>query len=251
VNKNNLTLVTRHDIGVEKLEDLRKRKFGSRGRHPGLNTWLYLKQSGLDPDTDQVEIVTEKREESPTGIKKVKGKSLLEMVASGDCDGCFVNEPRREQARRRGLKLIDIPTQPMVFFMTLSTSSKLVQKRPDVARRVIKSVLEGIAYFKIHREETIKILQAHHLKEGALDRDGAEKLYDDLAPRLEPRLYPGLDAIYNVYLEALKQDESNGDAKRVHPRALWDFHLLRELDDQGFINNLYKGHMHLLEGFGG
>ena len=57
ISKNKVSLVTRPDIGIEKLEDVRKRKFGSRGRHPGLNTWLYLKQNGLDPETDQVEIV--------------------------------------------------------------------------------------------------------------------------------------------------------------------------------------------------
>jgi ABC-type nitrate/sulfonate/bicarbonate transport system substrate-binding protein len=139
----------------------------------------------------------------------------------------------------------------MVFFMTLSSSMKLVKEKPDLAKRVIKSVLEGIAYFKINREETIKILMAKHKKEGDLDRDAAAKVYDDLAPRLEPRLYPGLDAIYNVYQEALKQDEKNGDAKRINPLALWDFHPLREIDDSGFIANLYKNHPHHLNGHGG
>lgn len=251
VSKNNLTLITRPNIGVEKLEDVRKRKFGSRGRHPGLNTWLYLKQAGLNPDTDQVEIVTEQRVESPDGTKKVKSKSLLEMVATGDVDACFVNEPQREQARRTGLKVIDIPAQPMVFFMTISSSMKMVKEKPDVVRRVIKAVLEGIAYFKINREETIKVLMAKHKKEGDLDRDMAEKVYNDLAPRLEPGLYPGLDAVANVYQEALKQDEKNGDAKRIHPLALWNFDFLREIDDSGFITNLYKDHPQHLDGHGG
>ncbi len=251
VSRNNLTLVTRPDIGINKLEDVRKRKFGSRGRHPGLNTWLYLKQSGLDPDKGEVEIVTEQRTEEPDGTKKVKSKNLLNMVADGDVDAAFVNEPRREFARRMGLKLIDIAPQPMVFFMTVSTSMKMVKEKPDVCKRVLKAVIEGIAYYKINREESIKIIQQRHKKEGDLDRAAAEKVYDDLAPRLEPKLYPGLDAIYNVYQEALKQDEKNGDAKRIHPLALWDFHLLREIDDSGFINNLYKNHPKFLEGHGG
>ena len=251
VSKNNLTLITRPDIGIEKLQDVRKRKFGSRGRHPGLNTWLYLKQAGLNPDEGQVDIVTEQRTEEASGAKKVKGKSLLNMVADGDVDAAFVNEPRREFARRMGLKLIDIPVQPMVFFMTVSTSMKMAKEKPDVCKRVLKSVIEGIAYYKINREESIKIIQQRHKKEGDLDRATAEKVYEDLAPRLEPKLYPGLDAINNVYQEALKQDEKNGDAKRIHPLALWDFHLLREIDDSGFINNLYKDHPKLLEGYGG
>jgi ABC-type nitrate/sulfonate/bicarbonate transport system substrate-binding protein len=251
VCKNNLTLITRNDTGIEKLEDVRKRKFGNRGRHPGLNTWLYLKQSGLDPDKDEVELVNEQRTEDTAGAKKVKGKGLIQMVQEGDVDAAFVNEPRREQARRKGLKVIDIPAQDMIFFMTISSSMKMVKEKPELVKRVIKSVLEGIAYFKINREEVIKILMAKHKKEGDLDRAAAELVYDDLAPRLEPKLYPSLAAVYNVYQEALKQDEKNGDAKKIHPMALWDIHLLREIDDTGFINNLYKDHPQFLTGHGG
>jgi len=251
VSKNNLFLITRPDSGMNKLEDVRKRKFGNRGRHPGLNTWLYLKQAGLNPDTDQVELVTEVREEDPSGAKKVKGKSLINMVKDGDVDAAFVNQPRTEQARRLGLKVINIPAQDMIFFMTISSSAKMVNERPDVVKRVLKSVLEGIAYFKIHKDETIKILQAKHKKEGDLDLDMATKVYDDLAPRLEPKLYPSLGAVYNVYQEALKQDEKNGDAAKIHPLALWNMNFLREIDDSGFINKLYKDHPQLLNGYGG
>ena len=251
VSKNNLFLITRPDAGINKLEDVRGRKFGNRGRHPGLNTWLYLKQAGLNPDTDQVELVTEVRDESPDGAKKVKGKSLLTMVADRDVDAAFVNQPRTEQARRMGLKVIDIPAQDMIFFMTISSSAKMVTERPDVVKRVLKSVLEGIAYFKQNRDETIKILMQNHKKEGDLDLDMASKVYDDLAPRLEPRLYPSLPAVFNVYQEALKQDEKNGDAAKIHPLALWNMNFLREIDDSGFVKNLYKDHPHLLNGHGG
>jgi hypothetical protein len=75
-----------------------------------------------------------------------------------------------------------------------------------------------------------------HTKEGKLDRDAATKLYDELAPNLEPKLYPTLQAVYNVYEEAKRQSK---DAERIHPLALWDFHFLREIDDSGFIDRLY------------
>ena len=29
---------------------------------------------------------------------------------------------------------------------------------------------------------------------------------------------------------------------KIHPLALWDFHFLREIDDTGYIDNLYKNH---------
>ena len=251
VSKNNLFLITRPDAGIDKLEDVRHRKFGNRGRHPGLNTWLYLKQSGLNPDTDEVELVNEVREEDPTGAKTVKGKSLISMVADSDVDAAFVNQPRTEQARRMGLKIIEIPAQDMIFFMTISSSAKMVAERPDVVKRVLKSVIEGIAYFKQNKHETIKILMSKHKKEGDLDQAMAALVYDDLAPRLEPRLYPSLNAVYNVYQEALKQDEKNGDAAKIHPMALWNMNFLREIDDTGFINKLYEKNPQMLNGHGG
>ena len=251
ISKNNLSLVTRPDIGIEKLEDVRKRKFGSRGRHPGLNTWLYLKQNGLDPDTDQVEIVREERVELPDGTFKLNRKSLMEMVKDGDVDACFMTLPNKEFAQREGLKVIDLVPQDMVFFMTVSSSMKLVAERPDIIERMLKGVIEGIAFFKTEREKTIQIILDKHKKEGDLDRETAELMYDDFAPILEPKLYPGLSAISNVYQEALKQDEKNGDAAKIHPLALWDFHFLREIDDSGFIDDLYKDHPEHLEGHGG
>ena len=251
VSKNNISLVTRPDIGIETLEDVRKRKFGSRGRHPGLNTWLYLKQHGLDPDTDQVEIVREDRVELPDGTFKLNRKSLMEMVKDGDVDACFMTLPNKEFAQRDGLKVIDLVPQDMVFFMTVSSSMKLVAERPELIERMLKGVIEGIAFFKTEREKTIQIIMDKHKKEGDLDRETAELLYDDFAPILEPKLYPGLSAISNVYQEALKQDEKNGDAAKIHPLALWVFHFLREFDDSGFIEYLYKDHPEHLEGHGG
>jgi ABC-type nitrate/sulfonate/bicarbonate transport system substrate-binding protein len=246
VSRNNIKLVTRPDTGIEKLEDVRKRKFGSRGRHPGLNTWLYLKQNGLNPDTDQVEIVREARIELPDGTKQINRKSLEQMLVEGDIDACFLTQPKLEFVNRNGLKIIDIPAQPMVFFMTVSTSKKMVDTHPDVVKRVLKATMEGIAYFKQNREKVVQILMDKHTKEGKLDRAVAEILYDDLAPVLEPNLFPGLDAVSNVYQEALKQDEKNGDAAKIHPLALWNFHFLREIEDSGFVRDLYKNHPEML-----
>ncbi len=251
VSSNNLHLVTRNDTGINSLEDCRLRKFGSRGRHTGLNTLIYLKQSGLDPDLDQVELVKEVRIDLPDGTKQVDGKSLFQMLEDGDVAACFMRQPRIEFAKRAQLKVIKIESQPMIFFMTLSSSKKMVDDHPDVVDRVLRAVLEGIAYFKMNREETIKILMEKHNKEGDLDRQMAEILYDDIAPLLEPKLYPSLKAISNVYQEALIQDAENGDAARIHPMALWNFHFLRSIDDSGFIDNLYKDHPEHLLNHGG
>lgn len=234
VSKNNIALVTRNDTGINRLEDVRKKKFGSRGRHPGLNTWLYLKQHGLDIDKDDVEIIREVRDGDPaTNAAK---KSMLAMVKDGDCDAAFFTQPKLEFAEREGLKIIDLEPQPMIFFMTLSSSMKLVENRPDIIEKMLKGILEGVAFFKKEKEKTIKILMEKHDKEGKLDRDAAEKLYNDLAPTLDAKLYPSMASIDNVYQEALRQDK---DSAKIDPLALWDLHFLRKIDDTGFIDALY------------
>src|SRR5580704_11752630 len=61
VNKLNQKLVVRPDSGIDGIADLRFRKVGTRGSHPSLNDWLYLKQRGLNADRDEVEIINQIR----------------------------------------------------------------------------------------------------------------------------------------------------------------------------------------------
>ncbi|MFT5540239.1 MAG: ABC-type nitrate/sulfonate/bicarbonate transport system substrate-binding protein [Alphaproteobacteria bacterium] len=245
MSNNNVALVAHPDTGIQKIADLRERKVGARGNHPYLNVWLYLKQHGLDADKDEVELIR-RAQQDVTEPGKGPRKTLIDMVSDKDVDACFLNKPSADFARRKGLTVIDVDPQHMIFYMTMSTSKKMVDERPDVVERVLKGIIEGIAYFKINREETIQILIDRYDNDGKLDRELAENLYDDLAPKFEPCLYPSMRSIANVYQEALKQDEKNGDAAKIHPLALWDFHFLRQIDDSGFVRNLYKDHPELL-----
>jgi ABC-type nitrate/sulfonate/bicarbonate transport system substrate-binding protein len=250
MSSNNIALVTRDDTGIEKFADLKHRKVAARGNHPYLNAWLYLKQHGLDADKDEVEIIR-RAQQDVTEPGKPKRKSLTAMVADKDVDACFLSQPNAELAKRAGLRVIDLEPQHMIFYMTMSTSKKMVDEKPDVVERVLKAIIEGIAYFKINREDTLRIIMEKYDNDGKLDRAVAERLYDDVAPKLDPRLFPSMRSISNVYQEALKQDEKNGDAANIHPLALWDFHFLRQIEDSGFIRNLYKDHPELLLGHGG
>lgn len=237
VSMNNVKLITKHDSGINGWDDLKNKRFGSRGRHPGLNDWLNLKQHGLDVDKDEIEVIRPGNNQDPD-ILTAENLSLMDMVQNDQVDACFLSQPRLEFAERAGLKVIDIAPQPMVFFMTVSSSLSFTQKHPDIVNRLLKAVLAGIAYFKNNPDKTIEIILNKHDAEGTLDLDAATKLYNDLAPTLEPKLYPSMQAISNVYQEALRQ--GGEDAKKINPMALWDFHFLREIDDTGFIDDLYK-----------
>ena len=160
-----------------------------------------------------------------------------EYVRDGKVDAAFVNPPGDIFARRAGLKVIDVEFLPMVWFTTVSTCLNFVEKHPDIVDKFLKGFCEGIAYFKTHRAESIKIIKDKYKEEGELDDETATHLYDELKMILQAKPYASLPAISNVYEISIEQDKT---AEKTDPMALWDFHFLRRIDDSGFIDNLYR-----------
>lgn len=245
VNKVHHKLVVRSDSGIDGVSDLRLRKVITRGSHPGLNDWLFLKQRGLDADRDEVEIVNQihhrKGAMDPSSMADPEGWTLpplWQVVKEGGADAAFLTPPASVFAQQAGLKVIDIEPLPMIWFTTISTSLNFAQKHPELVERFLKGMIEGIHFFKTRPKESIKIIQEFHTLEGKMTLEQAAETWRDLAPVLEPKLFPSLRAIGNVYEEAVKQDK---DALRINPMELWDLHYVRHLDDIGFVEGLYKG----------
>ena len=243
VNQVNHQLVVRADSGISGLADLHGRKVGTRGAHPGLNDWLYLKQHGLDSDRDDIEFV------NPTKLKigsmdaqdpaaRAKLPPTWHWVRDGVVDAALLGPPASLFAKAAGLKVIDIEPLPMIQFTTVSSSLGFVEKHPDIVERFLKGLIEGIHFLKTRPEESIKVIQERCTKHGQMNLEQATITYQSLAGILEPKLYPKMQAIANVYEEAIRHDK---DARKVNPMALWDLHHLRRLDDIGFMDDLYGG----------
>jgi ABC-type nitrate/sulfonate/bicarbonate transport system substrate-binding protein len=218
----NHRLVVRVDSGINKVSDLKGKKVATKGKHPGLNTWLFIKQNNLLGECQ---------------VEKAKGKFHWEAVRDGEADAAFVTPPADILSRRAGLKVIDVPFLPMVWFTTVSSGLPFVEKHPDIVERFLRGICEGIAYFKTHRTESIKIIKDKYKAEGDMDDETASHLYNDLSRLLQAKPYATIPAISNVYEISVEQDKT---AEKTDPMALWDFHYLRRIDDSGFIDNLYK-----------
>jgi ABC-type nitrate/sulfonate/bicarbonate transport system substrate-binding protein len=237
VNFTNFKLVVKPDSGIAQVADLKQKIVGSKGMHPGLNDWLYLKQRGLDVDKDQVDL----RKLTPRNLpgsnrNKDDDFGLWEAVRDGHVDAAFLTPPSTLFAERAGLKVIDIDPLPMIWFTTISSSLSFVERHPDLVERFLKAMMEGIAFFKTQPQKTMEILLRRYTNEGQLDAETVGLLYRELAQILEPKLYPSLQAMANVYEEGVRQDK---DALRVNPVSLWNFHHIRKLDDEGFAASLY------------
>ena len=246
LNSVNPKLVVRPESGINGLADLHGKKIGTRGNHPGLNDWLLLKQRGLDVDRGDIEIVNkvdglesaeaaEQNEGEGRAQKKKQRTAVWQWVRDGKVDAALLLAPAHLFAADAGLKVIDIAPLPMIWYTTISSSLPFVEKHPDIVERFLKGMIEGIHFFKTQAEKSIEVIQHRYNREGELSREQATYIYQQLAPALEPKLYPSMAAIANVYEEAKRQD---ADAKRINPMELWDLHHIRQLDDSGFVASL-------------
>jgi ABC-type nitrate/sulfonate/bicarbonate transport system substrate-binding protein len=236
LNYTHCKLLVRPDSGIYGISDLRGKVLGSMGMHPGLNDWLYLKQHGLDVDREDVEIINQVGGHMDPNSKK-RPPPLWQWVRDGNVDATLIWPPGDLFGEQAGLKVIDIDPMPMIWFTTISSSSTFIAKHPDVVERFLKGIIEGIHYFKTHPDESIKIIKEMYDNEGQLDDKMAKAVYIDLARLLEPKLYPAMKAIANVYEEAIRQDK---EAAKVNPLELWDLHHIRQIDDSGFVDDIYK-----------
>src|SRR5258705_2506511 len=249
LNSVNPKLAVRPNSGINTIRDLRGKKVGTRGMHPGLNDWLLLKQRGLDVDRDDIELVSKvaglesaEAAEQLTGPdteeeRRKKRTPVWQWVRDGHVDAALLMAPSHLFAADAGLKIIDIEPIPMIWFTTISSSLPFVEKHPDIVQRFLKGIIEGIHFFKTQPEKSTEIIRQKYTKEGQLNVAQATWIYQNLASILEPKLYPTMAAIANVYEEAKYHD---ADANKINPMPLWDLHHIRRIDDSGFVDGLYS-----------
>ena len=135
-----------------------------------------------------------------------------------------------ERYKEMGLHILPLGPLPMINGPTLTTSYTVLQKKKGLGERLVKALVLGIHFAKTQRQKTQKIL------DGLNKRTGEDYQYSRLE-RMPSKPYPDAQAIINAYdLGCIKAPE----AKQLSPMALWDMHYLRELDNSGFIDKLYK-----------
>jgi ABC-type nitrate/sulfonate/bicarbonate transport system substrate-binding protein len=194
--------------------------------HTGLNVWLYLRLNGLEEGRD-VELVT--------GAKR--GVERAREVMAGKYDATFIRAVDQLRAAAIGAKIIEVPTMPMIEGVTLTTTTLYVKNHEEEVRGLLLALIDAIHFFKTKREETLRIIKRTCTELLRMENDTEWTcFYDTQAESLEPKPYPTLSAIQNVFALALKRNPEIG---QFNPLALWDLHYLREIDDSGYIERLY------------
>jgi NitT/TauT family transport system substrate-binding protein len=160
----------------------------------------------------------------------------LSALESGKVQAAMLNAPDNFRAQKRGLyKLAEVrlPYQGI----GVGTTRTFIRDNPDVVRRYVKSQVEAVHRLKTDREAGIRVLGKYL---NIPDREVLEKAYDDAITdeKFPPKQYPSLEGIKKI-LEPLA--ETDPKAKAAKPEDFVDMRFIKELDESGFIDELYKG----------
>ena len=179
------------------------------------------------------------------GLSPVKDVTLVQIgtiperlraLDTGKVQAAMLSSPDNFRAQKRGLyKLMGVrlPYQGI----GVGTTRAVIRENPDVVQRYIKSQIEAVHRLKTDREAGIRVLGKYL---NIQDREVLEKAYDDSITdeKLPPKQYPSLEGIKKI-LEPL--GETDPKAKVAKPEDFVDMRFIKELDDSGFIDELYKG----------
>jgi ABC-type nitrate/sulfonate/bicarbonate transport system substrate-binding protein len=123
------------------------------------------------------------------------------------------------------------------FRAGVATTRTFIRESPDIVRRYVKSQIKAVHRIKTDRETGKKVLVKYL---GSQDKEILERTYDLISAddKLPPKQYPTLEGIKNI-LEPLAQTDAK--AKAAKPEDFVDMRFIKELDESGFIDDLYKG----------
>ena len=220
------------DSKVRGLADLKGKRLAAGtvvDDHPTLTTRLRLEKAGLEPERDGIQFI-------PIASYPM---AQVEAVRDGKVDAAVVMAPYDLKARRWGLNVVDIPKVPMVWGLTVTALSPFALRNEEFIKGVIKAITKGIYLFKTKRGDAMEVLKEKLGRKMALEtQEELDYFYDYMTRALENKLYPTLEAIQNVYRLALF---NYPEARQLNPLTMWDLHYVREVDEEGFVDRLWRG----------
>jgi NitT/TauT family transport system substrate-binding protein len=163
----------------------------------------------------------------------------LAALAARRVEATVLNPPTMFIAQKNGLNLIaDVSALGLAFqHAGVATSRKFILQHPDVVRRYIRTHIEAIHRLKTDRETGLKVAMKYFGR--TKDQESMEKSYtryisEDKLPRKQ---YPTLEGIKTV-LNTL--GEKDPKARAIKPEDLVDLRFVRELDQSGYTDSLYR-----------
>lgn len=184
---------------------------------------LGLRGLGLDPAND----VT----------LRVIGGSMDRMVAlqRGLAKFTVTTEPGKVLAERLGFRiLVDFATLRIPFQHTgIATTRRFVESHPDTIRRYVRAVAQAIHVYKTQKERAIQIMRKYSRVESLPVLEGSYEWHQKF---FQESPLPSLEAFRRTLQEIGRTQPA---ASRADPQEFVELRFARELEESGFIRQLY------------
>lgn len=224
--KLNYRLVVRPEIRT--LAELRGKVLGVTryGTVNDATMRLLMSKLGLDPDRD-VRLIQVGDSAPVVATSLIAGKTF---------DGALLQPPYYNKAVENGFRVfanmeeMDIPFQQV----GLNTTQRLIAKNPDLVRRVVKSIVEGVHLIRTNPAVAKRAIGRYmQIK----DEKVLEDSYQQLKGTAEIKPYPSPEGFKTILDELGKKLPG---ARNANPREFIDARFIQEFDKSGYIDGLYK-----------
>ena len=212
---------------IKKPEDLRGKKltvsrFGSNSDYA---TRKILLKWGLRPDIDVA--VLQIPGGQPTRLAAIQSKQVHGMVAQ---------PPVTNLARKFNMNIIAEPEDFGGAYPTTPVAARIsfIKEKRETVRKFARALLEGIHVYKTQKDFSKKVI-AKYVKTD--DNDALEDSYQFFSRLVPQKPYPSLDAVKEALAELGEKDPKFRSAK---PEEFVDMSVIKEFDESGFIDGLYK-----------
>jgi NitT/TauT family transport system substrate-binding protein len=174
-----------------------------------------------------------------TLIQVGSGPERLAALQTGRVTAAVINPPSSFIAEKRGMAVLaDVAQMGLVFQHTgAATTKRFIREHTDTVRRYVRAHVEAVHKMWTDKEATIRALGKYMgggLDREILDMSRENVMHETLYPKKQ---YPSLEGLKTVIDDLAERDTR---AKAAKPEQFVDNSFIRELDQSGFIDGLYK-----------
>jgi hypothetical protein len=188
---------------------------------------LWLRMVGL---ADKVRVVIVRDDE-------VGRWGQWKKITSGECVASFIDPLYVSGALRAGLKVLAAPDIPVVGHYAQACTSEFARARASLLTSYVKALIHALCLMKYDKPEALRIVAGEPMKRMKIDDvNEMARHFTAIVEKLQVKPYPTAEAIRNTYEIAVEEYGAAG----LNPMTLWDLHWVKQLDDNGFIDDLLK-----------
>src|SRR6185295_4097061 len=214
---------------IKTYQDLQGRKIGITQYGSAAHLVLLLMLKKWNMRADQVQI-----------LQVGSSPALLASLDKGGIDAAVLTLPTFFLAEDKGYRVVADPMTMDIYYLqnTLETTRSFLRKNREQALKFMRGYIEGIAFFKKNKKESLAIMQKKLRIQSAQERDMRymEMSYNLMTAAYSDVPYPSLRAVQSIVDKIAEEDPK---VKEREIRSFVDDTLVKELEDNGFTKSFY------------